>query len=144
MERAPDQQLRDLAAHNVLRDSLDDQVERMVRDPRFGQFLREFTSQWLSLDKFDVVAVDPVRYPRLTRDAKAHLRREPLQFLKYLIEENLPLRNLVESDFIVANEVVASYYGLGDRAESGFRFVPIKHDRGDLGGSDPGGDPLRT
>ena len=44
------------------------------------------------------------------------------------------MRNLIESDFVVANEVVASYYDLGDRTESGFQFVAIPHGRRDLGG----------
>lgn len=131
---SPDHQLLELAASGKLKDSLDSEVDRMVRDPRFGQFLQEFASQWLNLDKFDVVAVDTKRFPRLTRDTRIHLRQEPVQFLRYLIEQNLPLRNLVDSDFIVADEIVASYYGLADRVESGFRFVPIRHDQRNLGG----------
>ncbi|MBC7816611.1 MAG: DUF1592 domain-containing protein, partial [Planctomycetaceae bacterium] len=130
----PDQRLLELAAKNALHQSLDREIERMIRDPRFGQFVHEFASQWLSLDKFDVVAVDAQRYPKLTRDTKTQLRQEPVQFLRYLIEQNLPLRNMVQSDFLVANEVVASYYNLADRTENGFRFVPIKHDNDHLGG----------
>ena len=57
-----------------------------------------------------------------------------MQFVEYLIRNNLPLRNLVQSDFIVANEAVASYYDLADRTESGLAFIPIKHDDEHLGG----------
>ena len=131
---APDRQLLDLAATNGLREALDAQTERMIHDPRFGLAMQEFASQWLSLDKFDVVSVDAKRFPRLTRDARSHLRQEPVNFLRYLIEQNLPLRNLIQSDFIMADEVVASYYGLADRNESGFQFVPIKHETENLGG----------
>ncbi len=130
----PDQRLLELAAKNALHQSLDAEIERMIRDPRFGQFVSEFASQWLSLDKFDVVAVEAQRYPKLTRDTKTQLRQEPIQFLRYLIEHNLPLRNVVQSDFLVANEVTASYYDLASRTESGFRFVPIKHENENLGG----------
>jgi len=131
---APDPQLLDLARKQELHATLDAQVERMIRDPRFEQFMREFGSQWLSLDKFDVVSVDSRRYPRLTRDAKLHLRQEPVRFLTYLIEQNLSLRNIIHSDFILADEVVATYYNLGDRTESGFKFVPIRHENEHLGG----------
>ncbi len=130
----PDQRLLDLAAQGNLHDALDAEIDRMVRDPRFAQFVREFGSQWLSLDKFDVVAVDADRFPRLTRDTKTELRREPVELLRYVIQENLPLQSLVQSDFIMANEVVASYYGLGDRVETGFRFVPVPHENPRLGG----------
>jgi hypothetical protein len=130
----PDQRLLDLAAQGNLHESLDAEIDRVVRDPRFAQFVHEFGSQWLSLDKFEVVAVDADRFPRLTRDTKSELRREPVEFLRRLIQENLPLRNLVQSDFIMANEVVASYYGLGDRVETGFHFVPLPHEDPQLGG----------
>ena len=106
----------------------------MIRDPRFGQFASEFTSQWLSLDKFEVVEFDRKQFPKLTRDTKTQLRSEPVEFVQYLMQKNLPLRSLVQSDFIVANEVVASYYDLADRTENGFNFVAIRHERKNLGG----------
>ncbi len=130
----PDQRLLDIAATDSLHKSLDAEIDRMIGDSRFRHFADEFTSQWLRLDKFDVVEIDRKRYPKLTRDTKTQLRREPVRFVHYLIQHNLPLRNLIESDFIVANEVVASYYDLAARTESGFEFVPIKHENTRLGG----------
>ncbi|HEY4259244.1 MAG TPA: DUF1592 domain-containing protein, partial [Schlesneria sp.] len=131
---APDQQLLELAAKKTLRESIDSQVERMIQDRRFAQGMQQFVSQWLSLDKFDVVSIDEKRFPKLTREAKSHLRQEPIQFVQHLIQHNLPLQQLIQADFIMADEVVASYYNLGDRTESGFRFVPLKHDNENLGG----------
>lgn len=130
----PDQRLLELAARSKLRESLDGEIERMIRDARFGQFVHEFASGWLALDKLGVVATDAQKYPRLTRDTKTQLRDEPVHFLRHLIEQNVPLKNLIQSDFIVANEVVAAYYNLGGRTENGFRFVPIKHENENLGG----------
>jgi mono/diheme cytochrome c family protein len=131
---APDQQLLELAAKNSLRESIDAQVERMIQDHRFEQGMQQFASQWLSLDKFDVVSIDEKRFPKLSRIAKSHLRQEPIHFVRHLIQHNLPLKNLIQADFIMADEVVASYYNLGDRTESGFGFVPLKHDNENLGG----------
>lgn len=131
---SPDAPLLKLAAEQKLHDSLDAEVDRMIRDPRFAQFTQEFVSQWMSLDKFDVVSVDMQRFAKLTRDTKAELRKEPVQFVQHLIRENLPLRNLVRSDFIFANEVVASYYDLSSRTDSGFDFVAIEHPGSPLGG----------
>src|SRR5262249_43621446 len=102
--------------------------------PRFDRFIDEFASQWLALDKFRVLEPDRGRFPKLTRDARNHLRQEPVQLVRYLIQNNRPVRDLIESDFIVANEVVASYYDLADRTESGFEFVAIPQGRGELGG----------
>lgn len=131
---APDAQLLELAARNDLRDSLSSQIERMIQDRRFQHGMNEFVGHWLSLDKFDVVSIDEKRFPKLTRVAKGHLRQEPIQFVQHLIRQNLPLTNLIQADFIMADEVVASYYNLGDRIESGFDFVPLKHENENLGG----------
>ncbi len=130
----PDEALLKLAAKGELAKQLDAEVVRMVADPKFRRFASEFAGQWLSLDKFAVLEPDRKRFPKLTRDTRAELRQEPVRFLEHLIRENLPARNLIASDFVLANETVAGYYGLADKTESGFRFEPIRHDRKDLGG----------
>ena len=130
----PDAKTLQLAATGTLRKQLDAETERMIADPKFSRFINEFAAQWLSLDKFQVLEPDRTRFPKLTRETRTQLRQEPIEFLRYLIKENLPAKNLVQSDFIVANETVAGYYDLGDKTESGFRFVAIKPDRPELGG----------
>ncbi len=130
----PDRATLQLAGSGMLRNRLDAEVGRMIDDPRFSQFSREFTSQWLSLDKFNVLEPDRKKFPKLTRDTRTELRQEPVQFVQYLIRNNLPVRNLIESDFVLANEVVASYYDMADKTEGGFQFVPIAHGRRELGG----------
>ncbi|WP_020475443.1 DUF1592 domain-containing protein [Zavarzinella formosa] len=130
----PDATTLKLAASGELAKQLDAEVARMIADPRFTQFTSEFVAQWLSLDKFAVLEPDRKRFPKLTRDTRNQLRQEPVRFVEHLIRNNLPARNLIASDFVMANEIVAGYYGLADKSESGFRFVPIRHDRRDLGG----------
>ncbi len=130
----PDQTTLRLAASGQLRAQLNAEVARMIAHPRFSQFTREFTYQWLSLDKFQVLEPDKKRFPKLTRDVRSHLKQEPIEFVHYLIRNNLPVKNLVSADFVIANEAVASYYDLGDKTESGFGYVAIPHRRRDLGG----------
>lgn len=130
----PDRELLNLAGNGELRSQIRNQVARMVNDERFSKFVEEFASQWLSLDKFDVLEPDRERFPKLTRATREQLRREPIELLGHLFRNNLPAKHLIVSDYIVANEVVASYYDLGDRSESGLEFVPIMHGRPELGG----------
>ena len=130
----PDAATLKLAASGELSKRLDAEVGRMIDDPRFERFTNEFVSQWLALDKFSVLEPDRKRFPKLTRDTRTELRKEPVRFFEHLVRNNLPARNLIASDFVIANEVVAGYYGLGDRTESGFRFEPIRTGRRDLGG----------
>jgi hypothetical protein len=130
----PDSTTLQLASNRLLAKQLNPELDRMIADPRFSRFVNEFASQWLSLDKFQVLEADRKRYPKLTRDARTELKQEPIEFVQYLIRNNLPVRNLISSDLMVANETVASYYDLGSKTESGFRFVAFPHGRTDLGG----------
>ncbi|MBC7924284.1 MAG: DUF1592 domain-containing protein, partial [Bryobacteraceae bacterium] len=130
----PDRKTMQLASSGLLAKQLDTEVDRMIGDARFSRFVNEFASQWLSLDKFQVLEADRKRYPRLTRDTRTELKQEPVEFIQYLIRNNLPVKNLISSDFILANETVASYYDLAAKTESGFEFVAIPHGRPDLGG----------
>jgi hypothetical protein len=130
----PDATTLRLAASGELPKKLDAESARLIADPRFSRFAHEFATQWLSLDKFAVLEPDRNLYPKLTRDTRTQLREEPVRFLELLIRNNLPVRNLVASDFVLANEVVAGYYGIGDKCESGLRFVPIRHGNPHLGG----------
>jgi hypothetical protein len=128
----PDDVLLKLAASGELSKKLDAQVERMIADPRFARFAEEFASQWLALDKFAVIEPDRKKFPKLTRDTRLQLRLEPIRFFEHLAKNNLSVKNIISSDFVLANETTASYYGLA--SESGFRFQPIVHNRKDLGG----------
>ena len=130
----PDKRLLQRAASGELHQVLDAEIERMLADARFEQFLQPFVSQWLSLDKFDVVEIDQERYPQLTRDTRTQLRDEPIRFVGYLIDKNLPLSNLVRSEFVLVNDAVAHYYTLADRVENGFSFSAIEHRDPNLGG----------
>jgi hypothetical protein len=130
----PDSATLNLAAHGMLHKQLDAEVTRMTEDAKFSRFVNEFTSQWLNLDKFTVLEPDRKLFPALTHDTRVQLRQEPIEFVGYLMRHNLPVRNLISSDFILANETVAGYYGLGDKVESGYTFVPLMHGRPELGG----------
>ena len=131
---APDEKLLHLAGSGMLRRNLHEQVDRLIDDDRFENFTEEFSTQWLSLAKLNVVETDRKKYPKLSREVKAALQREPQQLLLWLIRQNQKTRQLVQSNVVMANEIVADYYGLETKIESGFRFVPIQHNRSELGG----------
>lgn len=130
----PDERTLRLAREGRLRTELDAEIKRLLADPKSYQFVSQFAAQWLALDKFQVLEPDRNQFPKLTRDVRSQLAEEPLRFIEYLIKENQSIRNLVQSDVVVVNEIVADYYGLGDRVASGYEFEPLAHRRRDLGG----------
>ncbi|PHR95838.1 MAG: hypothetical protein COA78_29500 [Blastopirellula sp.] len=119
---SPDDELLSLAKAGELRESLNKQIDRMLADPKSSSFFNTFVSQWLNLEKITTVEINRKKYPRLTKEVKNHLRQEPIVFFEYLVDHNLELSNIIDSDFILANDVVASYYGL-DSQDSGLKFI---------------------
>ncbi|MCA9120081.1 MAG: DUF1592 domain-containing protein [Planctomycetaceae bacterium] len=130
----PDQELLDCAEGDRLYDELDRQTDRLIDDPRFYQFANEYVPQWLNLEKLAVLEPDRKRFPELTRDVKLQLAQEPIWYVNHLVRQNRPVSELIAADYIIANEVVASYYDLGNKTERGLDFVRIAHNRDDLGG----------
>lgn len=64
----PDAELTRLAAEGRLRSNLDAQVDRMVKDPRFEGFIRNFTGQWLQARDVEAIPIDSRQV--LGREAK--------------------------------------------------------------------------
>ncbi len=54
----PDKELLDLARDNQLRNNLDAQLQRMVADDRFNEFLRNFVGQWLRTRDVDKTQIN--------------------------------------------------------------------------------------
>lgn len=130
----PDEELLQLAKNGTLFEKLDSQIDRMIEDPKSYHFAETFVSQWLGLNKLDTVEVDRKKFPYVTKEAKQFLRLEPIHTFYRLLKENRAIEELIASDEVIVNEPVAAYYDLGDRIESGFDFLPIKHERPGLGG----------
>ncbi|EMI52718.1 DUF1592 domain-containing protein [Rhodopirellula sallentina] len=83
------------------------QFRRMVEHEKFDRFLRDFTVQWLELDRQDEIAVDERIFRDFNSNAKESIKEETIQFVSHLVRENLPLRNLIDSDFMLVNNLMA-------------------------------------
>jgi hypothetical protein len=63
----PDEELFRLAGRGQLRNNLAAQVERMLKDPRSEEFVRNFTGQWLQARDVNTIAINPCAV--LSRDS---------------------------------------------------------------------------
>jgi cytochrome c553 len=113
---------------------LDAQVDRMLADPRSRGFIEAFTEQWLGLDRLDFFQFNDALYPTYDLATKALSKQEIFETIGYLIRDNLSLKNLLASEFVVVNGVLARYYGLDGVSGDEFRVVklPAKSPRGGL------------
>ena len=110
----PDDQLMKLADAKKVRSSLDEQVSRMIADPRAEGFLDRFTSEWLGLSKLATIMPEDVLYKRFD---KQHLMRkdfaaEPKAMLGHLLRENGSLYDLLDCDYAFLNDRLADHYHL--------------------------------
>ena len=128
----PDAELRSLAAAGNLHDpkTLRTQTERLLADPRSARFVDTFTDYWLDLRKAGANDPDNLLYPDYYLDD--HLvesaRDESHATFAELIRGNLPVRNIVDADFVFVNERLATLYQLPPVAGAKLQKVTLPKD----------------
>ena len=100
----PDQELLDLATIEKLSDpnEMKKQVGRMLKDERSEFFAKDLATQWFALSEIDHLG------GRLPYDST--LKQQPIHFFNYLIKENRPLIELIDSDVSFINKLVGKFY----------------------------------
>lgn len=101
----PDAELLDMAKSGRLSQGaeLQTQVVRMLDSPKSQSLTTDFAAQWLSLDEIDQVS-DEFPYVKA-------LKSQPLDFIDYLIRENRPLIEIIDSEVAFANQFTQKFYG---------------------------------
>ena len=140
----PDNRLLQLAQAKKLDDpnEIERQVKRLLADPRSEQFVRNFTLQWLSLEKMKTVPINRELFPRflyyVPRGERAgtevpyrptirdFMIDETVGFVAELIRTNSSMQNIIDSDFAYLNQPLAAHYGIEGVQGLQFRSVPIK------------------
>jgi hypothetical protein len=126
----PDATLRDLATRGELSkpEVLAAQTNRLLDDPRSEDFVKAFTYQWLGMDRLDFFQVNLALYPRFDHSTKRAAREEIYETMGYLLRQNASLRNLLKSDFVVINSLLANFYGIEGVQGDDFRKVMLPKD----------------
>jgi len=122
----PDAELRksDLSKLEVLAA----QTERLLSDPRSEGFLTAFVHQWLGLDRIDFFEVNRALYPRFDTGTKVAAKGEIHETIAHLLKHNASLRDLLKSDYVVINRVLAHYYGISGVKGEGYEKVSLPKD----------------
>ena len=126
-----DKELYDLAQSGELLQAavLNQQIDRMLADPKADAFFKGFMSQWLHLKRYDEVSLSE-KYNLMRSDGMIHAsKKEPIEFFKTLVRENLSSSNLIDSDFVTINGQLAIKYGLTKHySGDGFQKVKLPQD----------------
>lgn len=123
----PDEELLQLADKGTLRqqETLHQQVERMLHDPKAKAFTDNFAGQWLSLRAIDSTMPERMLYPEYDDILKVSMVKETLLFFDEVLKNDLSLTNFVDSGFSMLNGQLARHYGIPGVEGLEFRKVEL-------------------
>ena len=132
----PDEELLKAAADGSLLDAAKrrTQAERMLADRRTERFVRDFTGQWLRVREVGLMKANPELYPEYDAELEAALRGETERFIAEMFQRDLPLTNLIDSDWAMLNERLAKHYGIEGVVGPDFRRVSLDKSKTVRGG----------
>ena len=133
----PDDELLDAAIKGTLRKKgvLEQQVRRMIADPRAEALSSNFAGQWLQLRTIEGSSPNEYLFPNFGENLRLDFRRETELLFDSVLRENRSLLEFLTADYTFINERLAKHYGIPNVYGSHFRRVPLTdgHRRGLLG-----------
>ena len=130
----PDEQLLMLAAGGRLSrpQTLRDQVERLLADPRAERFVEDFTGQWLDLYDIDFTEPDKKLFPEYDDVLRAAMLEESRGFFREVLQENMSVGSFLDADWTILNSRLAEHYGVKGVEGLDYRRVrlPAENPRG--------------
>ncbi|WP_146155360.1 DUF1592 domain-containing protein, partial [Enhygromyxa salina] len=109
----PDTELFALAADGTLSDPqvLEQQVDRMLADPRSEALVDNFAGQWLYIRALDDVFKDTGTFPDFDDELRSSMRIEMQEFFRSFISEARPMSDLINGTSTMMDDRLAAIYG---------------------------------
>jgi mono/diheme cytochrome c family protein len=123
--QGPDKELIELAANNRLADPavLQQQVDRMLADPRARSLIENFALAWLNLDELEQVEPQDRTF---NAEMRANFETEIRLFLQSVLLEDRSVLDLLNADWTFVNESLARHYGIRGVRGPQFRRVKLE------------------
>jgi cytochrome c553 len=118
----PDAELFRLADRRQLSDPkvLEQQVRRMLRDPKAEALAEHFAPQWLQVSNVQAAMPDPTLFPAFyRRSIPWGMHTEVIMFFDSVVVEDRSILDLVAADSTYLNAYMAEYYGIIKKAPVG-------------------------
>ena len=127
----PDDALLAVAAEGKLRDPkvLEQQVRRMLADPKSEALVQNFAGQWLELRNLQAVSPSEYVLPDWDDRLRTDLRKETELFFGSIIREDRSVIDLLTADYTFLNERLATHYGIPNVKGVTFRKVTYPDDK---------------
>jgi mono/diheme cytochrome c family protein len=126
----PDDELLTVAGQGRLSQPkvLEQQVRRMLADPRSDSLVSNFAQQLLYLRNLPATSPDGIFYPNWDDELRRSLQRESELFFDSIIREDRSIVDLLTADYTFVNERLARHYGIPNVYGSRFRRVTLPAD----------------
>jgi mono/diheme cytochrome c family protein len=121
----PDDQLLQLASEGKLRKQLNEQVHRMLADPKAEALVTNFAGQWLYLRNLRTMVPNSVDFPDFDDNLRQSFLRETELFFGSVMREDRNVLDLMTADYTFVNERLARHYKILNIYGSQFRRVTI-------------------
>src|SRR5262245_3853058 len=123
----PDDELIAVASQGRLNQPkiLEQQVRRMVADPRSEALVSNFAQQLLYLRNLPATSPDGIFYPNWDDELRQSFKREAELFFDSIIREDRNVVDLLTADYTFVNERLARHYGIPNVYGSRFRRVTL-------------------
>jgi len=104
---------------------LEQQVRRMLADPRAATLTTNFAFEWLKVRDMAGLEPDPNIYPAFNADLRAAFRREMEMFVDSIFREDRSVVDLLAANYTFVNERLAAHYGIPNVRGNEFRRVTL-------------------
>ncbi|MFL2840565.1 MAG: DUF1592 domain-containing protein [Pseudohongiellaceae bacterium] len=135
----PDEELINVAAENRLSDPdvLEEQVMRMLADPKAENLTTNFASQWFLLRNLEAILPDPFTYPDYDNNLRQSSILETQMLFQSIIDEDRSILDIINADYTFVNESLAKIYNIPGILGSRMRRIELEDEnrRGILGHS---------
>jgi hypothetical protein len=121
----PDEELRALVAQGKLREpeTLRQQTERLLNDPRSERFHKHFLDYWLRLKDITLTEPDEKLYPEFSQLLLESMLKETRAYFAEMLHRDLGASHVVASDFSMLNLPLAKLYGI--EGATGYDLGPV-------------------
>ncbi len=123
----PDAELRQLADSGKLTNpkTRQEQVDRMLADPKADALVKNFAGQWLGLREVGANPPAPDLYPQYDRHLELSIVGESEAYFKEFLQHDIDARQMIKSDFVTINERLGRFYGIPHVRGDTFQKVSV-------------------
>ena len=128
--RGPDEELLTLAETNNLHEEsiLNEQIERMLADPRAASLTERFAYQWLNIDGVDAIDPDPRLFPDFDDDLGEAFKQELVMFVDSILRSDRSVLDLLDANHTFVNERLARHYGIDSVRGTQFQKINLDNE----------------